>query len=128
MEGKDIQNMIAAALQQAAQQANNNMGQAGTMQQMQAPQMAGFGGIPNLTGWSVPVEQEINGMVVTLYLNFPANTFGNAANIIMQLANSGLQVRAFQKSGSFGGGSSWGSRGGSYNRGGGYGGGYGRRY
>ena len=58
-------------------------------------------------------------MVVTLYLNFPANTFSQAQQIIMTLVNSGMQVRAFQKSGGSGFGGN--NNGGWYNRGGGYG-------
>ena len=124
--------LVAQVLKQAVVQVNTMMSQAqptvAPMGQPNAmmPAMQ-FGGIPNLTGWSVPVEQEINGMTVTLYLNFPAASFSQAAQIIMMLVNSGLQVRAYQKNnGGWGnGGGSYGSRGGSwggYNRGG-----YGRR-
>lgn len=122
----DVQSAIAQALQGAMAQ----------MKQMQAPTQAPVAaapslgiapaaqsfGVPALTGWSVPVEQEINGMTVTLYLNFPAETFAQAANIIVALYNSGLQVRAFQKNnGGFGS-----NNGGGYNRSGGFGGGFSR--
>lgn len=120
----DIQSAIAQTLQGVMAQ----MKQIATpsVEQPQniggVPTTQGFG-IQNLTGWSVPVEQEINGMTVTLYLNFPAATFAQAPNIIMELVNRGLQVRAFQKNnGGFGsGGNNWGNRGGGYSRGGGYG-------
>lgn len=131
---QQMQEMVAQALKQAMSQVNGLMAQpnapaapmaqpvaqANFMPAQPAPMM---GGLPNLTGWSVPVEWDLNGMVVTLYLNFPANTFSQAQQIIMTLVNSGMQVRAFQKSGGSGfGGNNNG--GGWYNRGGGYGGGY----
>lgn len=134
---QQMQEMVAQALKQAMSQVNGLMGQpnaaavtpaapmaqpvaqANFMPAQQAPMM---GGMPNLTGWSVPVEWDLNGMVVTLYLNFPANTFSQAQQIIMTLVNSGMQVRAFQKNGGSGFGGN--NNGGWYNRGGGYGGGY----
>ncbi len=79
---------------------------AGIIPGMPAPAQSSSSG--GLTGWSVPVEQEIDGMVVTLYLNFPAETFAQAPNMIMTLVNQGYQVRAYQKK------DGWGSRGGGY--------------
>lgn len=122
----DIQSAIAQTLQgvmaQMKQIATSSVEQPQNIGGV--PTTQGFG-IPNLTGWSVPVEQEINGMTVTLYLNFPAATFAQAPNIIMELVNRGLQVRAFQKNngGSWGNnnGGGWSNRGGGYSRGGGYG-------
>ena len=126
----DVQTIVQAlqgAMAQMKQMATPSVPQAPSIGVVPATQ--GFG-IPSLKGWSVPVEQEINGMTVTLYLNFPAETFAQAANIIVALYNSGLQVRAFQKNnGGFGS-----NNGGGYNRsgdfGGGFsrGGGYGRRW
>ena len=131
---QQMQEMVAQALKQAMSQVNGLMAQPNTAAAMPAAPVAQanfmpaqpapmMGGMPNLTGWSVPVEWDLNGMVVTLYLNFPANTFSQAQQIIMTLVNCGMQVRAFQKSGGSGfGGNNNG--GGWYNRGGGYGGGY----
>ena len=126
----DVQTIVQAlqgAMAQMKQMATPSVPQASSIGVVPATQ--GFG-IPSLKGWSVPVEQEINGMTVTLYLNFPAETFAQAANIIVALYNSGLQVRAFQKNnGGFGS-----NNGGGYNRSGGFGsgfsrgGGYGRRW
>lgn len=128
----DVQTIVQAlqgAMAQMKQMATPSVPQAPSIGVVPATQ--GFG-IPSLTGWSVPVEQEINGMTVTLYLNFPAETFAQAPSIIMGLANSGLQVRAFQKGGNGGfgsnGGSSWGNRGGGFSGGGYNRGGYGRRW
>lgn len=122
-EQQDMQAAIAQALQGALAQMKQL---AAPAPMPQVPITQGFG-VPSLTGWSVPVEQEINGMTVTLYLSFPAETFSQAPNIITSLVNSGLQVRAYQKNnGSWGnGGNGWGSRGnsGGYTRGG-----YGRRW
>lgn len=118
----DVQTIVQAlqgAMAQMKQMATPSVPQAPSIGVVPATQ--GFG-IPSLKGWSVPVEQEINGMTVTLYLNFPAETFAQAANIIVALYNSGLQVRAFQKNnGGFGS-----NNGGGYNRSGGFGGGYSR--
>lgn len=118
----DVQTIVQAlqgAMAQMKQMATPSVPQAPSIGVVPATQ--GFG-IPSLKGWSVPVEQEINGMTVTLYLNFPAETFSQAANIIVALYNSGLQVRAFQKNnGGFGS-----NNGGGYNRSGGFGGGYSR--
>ena len=118
----DVQTIVQAlqgAMAQMKQMATPSVPQAPSIGVVPATQ--GFG-IPSLTGWSVPVEQEINGMTVTLYLNFPAETFAQAANIIVALYNSGLQVRAFQKNnGGFGS-----NNGGGYNRSGGFGGGFSR--
>ena len=118
----DVQTIVQAlqgAMAQMKQMATPSVPQAPSIGVVPATQ--GFG-IPSLTGWSVPVEQEINGMTVTLYLNFPAETFAQAANIIVALYNSGLQVRAYQKNnGGFGS-----NNGGGYNRSGGFGGGFSR--
>lgn len=118
----DVQTIVQAlqgAMAQMKQMATPSVPQAPSIGVVPATQ--GFG-IPSLKGWSVPVEQEINGMTVTLYLNFPAETFAQAANIIVALYNSGLQVRAFQKNnGGFGS-----NNGGGYNRSGGFGGGFSR--
>lgn len=134
---QQMQEMVAQALKQAMSQVNGLMAQPNAPAAMPAAPTAQpvapanftpaqpapmMGGMPNLTGWSVPVEWDLNGMVVTLYLNFPANTFSQAQQIIMTLVNSGMQVRAFQKSGGSGFGGN--NNGGWYNRGGGYGGGY----
>ena len=118
----DVQTIVQAlqgAMAQMKQMATPSVPQAPSIGVVPATQ--GFG-IPSLKGWSVPVEQEINGMTVTLYLNFPAETFAQAANIIVALYNSGLQVRAFQKNN----GGVGSNNGGGYNRSGGFGGGFSR--
>lgn len=133
-QNQDMQAVIAQALQGAMAQMKQMQAAPAAVAMPAAPNMGtvpvqqqGYG-VPALTGWSVPVEQEINGMTVTLYLNFPAATFSQAPNIIMTLVNTGFQVRAFQKNnGGWGGNSNgWGNRGGyggGYNRGG-----YGKRW
>lgn len=130
-QNQDMQAVIAQALQGAMAQMKQMQAPAAVPMQSAAPMApaAQSFGVPALTGWSVPVEQEISGMTVTLYLNFPAETFAQAPNIIMTLVNQGFQVRAFQKNNSGWGGNNngWGNRGGGY--GGGYNrGGYGKRW
>lgn len=101
----------------------NNLGGGVMPQQMQtAP------GSINPTGFSVPIETDINGMTVTIYLQFPANLFPQYQQVIMTLLNYGYNVRGFQRSqGGWGGNNNGGGYyRSSYNRGG-YGrGGYGR--
>lgn len=123
-QNQDMQAVIAQVLQGAMAQMKQMQAPAAVPMPSAAPMApaAQSFGVPALTGWSVPVEWDLNGMVVTLYLNFPANTFSQAQQIIMTLLNSGMQVRAFQKSGGSGFGGN--NNGGWYNRGGGYGGGY----
>ena len=121
--------LVAQVMKQVMGQANgllNNTGAMPAMQGMQPPQNA-LGAI-NPTGWSVPVETDMGGSTVTVYVQFPANTFPQYQQIIAQLLNMGYNVRAFAKNNGFGGnnggygrggswGGSWGNRGG-YGRGG----------
>lgn len=95
----------------------NNMG-SGLMPQQSAQNTAGS---VNPVGFSVPVETDINGMTVTIYVQFPANLFPQYQQVIMTLLNYGYNVRGFQRS--QGG---WGNNGGGYYRGGYSRGGYGR--
>lgn len=94
-----------------------------------APQAPTMQGIPNPTGWSVPVEADINGMTVTVYVQFAPQSFPQYQQIIAAMMNMGYQVRAFARNGggyASGNGGSWGGRGGyggGYNRGG-----YGRKW
>lgn len=119
---------VAQALMQAMGQVNGMMGgqaapavQAGnTMLPAMPAQPVQMGGVPNPTGWSVPVETEINGMTVTVYVEFPAQTFPQFQQIIAAMLNMGYQVRGFQRNGG-----GYGSNGANYGRGG-YGGGYNR--
>ena len=128
---------IAQALKQVMGQVNVLTGQNGVAAQAMPPaqgapsmmpapvqQPAYQNGVPNPTGWSLPLETEINGMSITVYVQFPAETFPQYQQIIDQMVRMGYQVRGFQRS-SNNGGSSWGgNRGGSWaNRGG-----YPRRY
>lgn len=125
--------MIAQVMKQVMGQANGIMNNIPAPQASatympapaQQPQQAA--GFPNPTGWSVPVETDMGGMTVTVYVQFPAHTFPQYQQIIATMMNMGYNVRGFQKNSGYGassGSSSWGSRGGSY---GGYNrGGYGR--
>lgn len=94
-----------------------------------AQQAPAVQGIPNPTGWSVPVEADINGMTVTVYVQFAPQSFPQYQQIIAAMMNMGYQVRAFARNGggyASGNSSSWGGRGGyggGYNRGG-----YGRKW
>ena len=119
---------VAQALMQAMGQVNGMMGgqaapavQAGNtmLPAMPAQQKKTNNGM-EITGWSVPVETEINGMTVTVYVQFPAQTFPQFQQIIASMMDMGYQVRAFQRNGG-----GYGGNGGSYGRGG-YGGGYNR--
>lgn len=113
-----MQNMMPSQAQgQQAFTAQGNMGGGLIGQQMQqVPQ-----GQINPVGFSVPVETDINGMTVTIYVQFPANLFPQYQQVIMTLLNYGYNVRGYQRS--QGG---WSNSGGGYYRGG-YGrGGYGR--
>lgn len=122
--------LVAQALKKAMEQANSLMGpqQAGLppvngtapVPMMPSPQVqTQTGGVPNPTGWSVPVEADVNGMAVTVYVQFPPQTFPQFQQIIAAMMSMGYQVRAFQKNGG-----GYGGNGGGFNRGG-YGGGYG---
>ena len=111
--------MIAQVMKQVMGQANglmNNMPAPQTAQGiMPAPQMQQTGAIPNPQGWSVPVETDIGGMTVTVYVQFPANTFPQYQQIIATMLNMGYNVRTYQKSAGYStsnGGNSWGNRGG----------------
>lgn len=127
---------VAQALKLAMGQVNNLMGQQGVANlpaqqpsMMPAPQQqaaVSANGMPNPTGWSVPLEADINGMTVTVYVQFPPHTFPQFQQIISMMVNMGYQVRGFQKNnGGYSGGSNWSNRGGGYgggnwrNRGGG---------
>ena len=101
--------LIAQVLKQTMGQVNGMMPQSiipATPQQgmmpapMPSPQPqtpAGVGPL-NPTGWSVPIETELNGMTVTVYVQFPAHTFPQYQQIIAMILQMGYQVRAFQKS------------------------------
>lgn len=127
---------VAQALKLAMGQVNNLMGQQGVANlpaqqtsMMPPPQQqatVSSTGMPNPTGWSVPLEADINGMTVTVYVQFPPHTFPQFQQIISMMVNMGYQVRGFQKNnGGYSGGSNWNNRGGGYgggnwrNRGGG---------
>ena len=123
---------VAQALMQAMGQVNGMMGgqtapaaTGNTLLPAMPAQPVQMGGVPNPIGWSVPVETDINGMTVTVYVQFPAQTFPQFQQIIASMMNMGYQVRAFQRNGGgYGGnGRSYGrgGYGGGYNRGGGYG-------
>ena len=118
---------VAQALMQAMGQVNGMMGgqtapaaTGNTLLPAIPAQPVQMGGVPNPIGWSVPVETDINGMTVTVYVQFPAQTFPQFQQIIASMMNMGYQVRAFQRNGG-----GYGGNGGSYGRGG-YGGGYNR--
>ncbi|MBO4675338.1 MAG: hypothetical protein J5601_04550 [Elusimicrobiaceae bacterium] len=130
--------MIAQVLKQTMGQVNNMMPQASVpampqqgQSMMPAPmpaQTPQMGNMLNPTGWSVPIETDMNGMTVTVYVQFPAHTFPQYQQIIAMLLQMGYQVRGFQKNSG-----GWGGNGGNYqNRGGwgsyGRGGGYGRKW
>ena len=126
---QEMQALVAQALKQAMGQVNTMMAPqpaaagAAPAGFMPAPQAQQPGGVPNPTGWSVPVEADINGMTVTVYVQFPPQSFPQFQQIIAAMLAMGYQVRAFQKNG---GGYGWGGRsgyGGGYNRGG-----FGRRW
>ena len=128
---QEMQALVAQALKQAMGQVNTMMAPqpaaagAAPAGFMPAPQTQAPQGVPNPTGWSVPVEADINGMTVTVYVQFPPQSFPQFQQIIAAMMAMGYQVRAFQKNGGgYGSGSGWGGRGGfggGYNRVGGYG-------
>lgn len=134
--------MIAQVMKQVMGQANGIMNNIPAPQQQQpmapaampVPQTQQMGAFPNPSGWSVPIETDLGGMTVTVYVQFPAHTFPQYQQIIATMLNMGYNIRSFQKSTGYGGnsGNSWGNRGGGYGGGysrGGYGrGGYGRGY
>lgn len=134
---QEMQALVAQALKQAMGQVNSMMGPQGAALPapapaagpglMPAPQAQQPGGVPNPTGWSVPVEADVNGMTVTVYVQFPPQSFPQFQQIIAAMLAMGYQVRAFQKNGGgYGSGSGWSGRsgyGGGYNRGG-----FGRRW
>lgn len=136
------ESMIAQAMMKVMGQANNLMNNVPAQAQqasfMPAPapqqQVQQMGGLPNPEGWSVPVETDMGGVIVTVYVQFPAHTFPQYQQIIATMINMGYNVRSHQKNNGYGGnsGGSWGNRGGGYGGGysrGGYGrGGYGRGY
>lgn len=141
-EGQITENMLAQALQKVMGQANtmlnipSTQGQAQQQAQgcfMPAPQQqaAQMGALPNPTGWSVPVETDMGGVTVTVYVQFPPHTFPQYQQIIAMMMNMGYNVRSFQKNNGYSAGGSWGNRGGGSwgNRGGYQGrGGYSRGY
>lgn len=121
-EPQVTESMIAQAMMKVMGQANglmNNIPAPQAAQQpaqympapAQQPQQAGA--LPNPTGWSVPVETDMGGLTVTVYVQFPAHTFPQYQQIIATMMNMGYNVRSFQKNNGYnGGGSSWGNRGG----------------
>ena len=134
-EQQITENMIAQAMMKVMGQANGLMNPTPAQQAMmpaampapQAQQMAGF---PNPSGWSVPIETDLGGVTVTVYVQFPAQTFPQYQQIIATMMSMGYNIRSFQKNNGYGsnGGSSW-DRGSWSNRGGYQGrGGWGRRY
>lgn len=126
-EPQITESMIVQAMQKAMGQANTLMNgpqvqqpmQAQPMQQaplMPAPQQQTqqMGALPNPQGWSVPVETDMGGITVTVYVQFPAHTFPQYQQIIATMMNMGYNIRSYQKNNGYGGnsGSSWGNRGG----------------
>lgn len=121
-EPQVTESMIAQAMMKVMGQANglmNNIPAPQAAQQpaqympapAQQPQQAGA--LPNPTGWSVPVETDMDGVTVTVYVQFPPQTFPQYQQIIATMMNMGYNVRSFQKNNGYnGGGSSWGNRGG----------------
>lgn len=121
-EPQVTESMIAQAMMKVMGQANglmNNIPAPQAAQQpaqympapAQQPQQAGA--LPNPTGWSVPVETDMGGVTVTVYVQFPPQTFPQYQQIIATMMNMGYNVRSFQKNNGYnGGGSSWGNRGG----------------
>lgn len=129
--------MVAQVMKQVMGQANGLMNNsiptnaAPQGSYMPAPVQQQTTGLPNPQGWSVPVETDIGGVTVTVYVQFPAHTFPQFQQIIAMMMNMGYNVRSFSKSNGYGSNSgSWGGRsGGSWGSRGGYGrGGYGRGY
>lgn len=130
--------MVAQVMKQVMGQANGLMNN--SIQTNVAPQQGSFmpapvqqqqTGLPNPQGWSVPIETDLGGVTVTVYVQFPAHTFPQFQQIIATMMNMGYNVRSFSKSNGYGSNSgSWGGRsGGSWGSRGGYGrGGYGRGY
>lgn len=130
---QDLQATVTNALLKAMGQINAMTGQPGPAAQQQglgqspavmppAPQ-GSYGGIPNPTGWSVPVEADIGGTTVTVYVQFPPQFFPQYQQIVAAMIQAGWQVRAYAKNqGRFGNGNGWADRGGYYRNG------YGRRY
>lgn len=131
MTKEEAEAVAAAAVSQALKQAQNALPSQGGgfmppqqqqpafAQPMQQQQTYGV----NPTGWSLPIEMNVNGMSFTVYLAFPAETFPQCAQIVQWLASQGYQVRGSSR-GVFGGGNNFG--GGGYGRyGGGYNSGYG---
>lgn len=126
--------IVAQVMKQAMAQANalvNNIPAPQAAQQpaqyMPAPaqQTQQAGALPNPTGWSVPVETDMGGVTVTVYVQFPAHTFPQYQQIIATMMNMGYNVRSFQKSSGYSGNNNnnWGNRGGYPGRSG-----WGRRY
>ena len=121
-EPQVTESMIAQAMMKVMGQANglmNNIPSPHAAQQpaqymlapAQQPQQAGA--LPNPTGWSVPIETDMGGVTVTVYVQFPPQTFPQYQQIIATMMNMGYNVRSFQKNNGYnGGGSSWGNRGG----------------
>ena len=132
MDNKETEGIVAAVAQALKQAQSALPAQGGGFmppqqqqpafaQPMQQPQTYGV----NPTGWSLPIEMNVNGMSFTVYLAFPAETFPQCAQIVQWLASQGYQVRGSSRGG-FGGGNNYGGGGGGYGRyGGGYNSGYG---
>lgn len=115
--------MVAQVMKQVMGQANSMMNSApaaqpvmqGTVMPAPAAQPAAVGAFPNPSGWSVPVETDMGGVTVTVYVQFPAHTFPQYQQIIATMMNMGYNIRSFQKNNGYGSnnsGSSWGNRGG----------------
>ena len=120
------ENMIAQAMMKVMGQANGLMNPTPAQQPMMpaampAPQPQQMAGFPNPSGWSVPIETDLGGVTVTVYVQFPPQTFPQYQQIIATMMSMGYNIRAYQKSNGYSGnqgGSNWGNRGSWGNRGG----------
>lgn len=125
-EQQITENMIAQAMMKVMGQANGLMNSTPAQQPMMpaamsAPQPQQMAGFPNPSGWSVPIETDLGGVTVTVYVQFPPQTFPQYQQIIATMMSMGYNIRAYQKSNGYSGnqgGSNWGNRGSWGNRGG----------